>query len=128
MGKRYFLTNIKESPGPFGLPLRECDLPPLPDGARTTQVIGAAAWGLCIVTLPDDNFRPVINHAGVDTLPDVPLNIRMDAIGNQGRNLLLNAFTRRGLATDIVGAADDYAAVIRHIGRRHDPNFDEQAV
>jgi hypothetical protein len=127
VSKRYFIANVKETPDLFG-PLRQADLPTLPEGTRTAGVVGAASWCLVVVDLPDDNFRVVLNHAGIDPLPDMPLGIKVDAMGNQSRNSLTATFTKRGIPFTLAQAGDDYASVIRGIGLINDPNFDEQNV
>lgn len=71
------------------------------------------------------NHTSLINIAGVDALPNFPLDAKINAMQSQAKNGLINAMDRRGFATGLISSADGYRDVIRGIGRELNPNFDE---
>lgn len=84
----------------------------------------AHTWALVLVAAKD--HAAVRQHAGVDPLPDFPLDGKVSAINAATKGQMKAALVRRGLNADaIVDAKDGFREVVRGIGQALDPVFDE---
>ncbi len=79
-------------------------------------------WALVLVAT--NNHAQLRDVAGIDPLPDFPLDGRMNAVNNAAGNAMSAALSRRGVSVSW-GGTDGYRDVVRAIGRRLDAAFDE---
>jgi hypothetical protein len=98
--------------------------------ARIGSVIGQQTgdvfdppWALVVVDAPDHGVA--LNDRDLDVLPAFPLDARMTAMQNATRTAMINRLRARGVNVDAVGNADGYRDVIKIIGQRVRPEFDE---
>lgn len=92
-------------------------IPTGPDGRPTKT------WALVLVAAA--NHAAVRAHKGVNSLPDFPLDGKVSAINVATKAAMAAAFTKRGIPTNIIDGKDGYREVIREIGKRLEPQFDE---
>lgn len=132
MAKRYYLCDIIGTGDEFD-PYRPAvadlgvnwvgSIPTHPEG-HTQHGHPVHSWALVLVAAKD--HAAVRAHAGVDALPDFPLDGKVSAINAATKGLMKAALTSRGLNADaIVDEKDGFREVIRGIGQSADPVFDE---
>jgi hypothetical protein len=132
MAKRYYLSDIIGTGDEFD-PYRPAvadmgvnwvgSIPTHPEG-HPEHGRPVHTWALVLVAAKD--HAAVRAHAGVDPLPDFPLDGKVQAINAATKGLMKAALTRRGLNADnLVDAKDGFREVVRGIGKAIDPVFDE---
>jgi len=82
-----------------------------------------ATWALCLVDAP--NHAALIADPALRVLPDFPLDGRLTALSPSGRTAAEAAVTHFGIATDTLDFSNGYRELIRSIGRRLIPSFNE---
>lgn len=86
---------------------------------------GAPVSPWALVVVETNNHARLLSKAGVDPLPDFPLDGKVTAIENATRTAVKARLSARGIPTALVDNADGYREVIRGIGRRLEAAFDE---
>lgn len=79
-------------------------------------------WALSIVAAQNHDKFKFKGKAGIDQLPDSPMDGKVSAI--QGRGQMDDAFSRRGIPS-LPGNVDGFRDVIRHVGRQLSVGFNE---
>jgi hypothetical protein len=93
---------------------------------RSVNVMGdGATWALVRVATKD--HRPLLTDPRLDVLPDFPMDARMNAMQTAARNRMEQALSRRGIDVGLVAGADGFRDLVRALGRKHDPQFHEDA-
>lgn len=78
-----------------------------------------------LVLVNVSNHSALLSDPQFDSMPDFPLDAKVNSLQSQAKNAMLNAMSKRGFATGLISSADGYRDVIRGIGRELNPNFDE---
>ncbi len=77
----------------------------------------------CLVLIGTANHVPLRGRKGVDPLPDVSLDVRVQAINRAAIQATEQALARRGLPSDLFSGKDGYRDVVEAIGKAIDPGF-----
>lgn len=80
---------------------------------------------LALLNVPD--HTPFLADPRNDPLPEFPLDGRVAAIHGPTKAAMVAAMERRRIPTDDVDRADGFRDVIRSLGRRGKPEFNEDA-
>lgn len=127
MGKRYYLAPIVGT-GTDADPYRAatadynaaCTIVPPPTGPDGRPL---ALWTLAIVGTVDHSA--LLADATLGPLPDGALDGAIAALSRAARRQLDDALAKFGLADLSPQPGDGYRDLLRAIGRRHQPGFDE---
>lgn len=84
-----------------------------------------ASWVLVLVSA--NNHGAIISDPAIDSLPDFPLDGKVSAIQTATKNTMISRLQARGIDTAFIGSADGYRDVIRGIGQKYEPAFDENS-
>lgn len=83
----------------------------------------ATDWALVIVG--GNKHSEIMKDKRLDVLPDWSYDGRISGLSAAAKTGLLKAMQRRGIDTSIVQNQDDYRSVLRVIGQKLTPTFDE---
>lgn len=128
MAKRYYLCPIVETIDGDGLRLFRPKVAEI--GVSHTAIIATGPDGVpttdwCLVMVATDDHAKVRALAGVDPMPDFPLDGKVSAIQRQTLVAMKAAVERRGIDPAVIDGADGYRDAVRAIGRALDSTFDE---
>lgn len=85
----------------------------------------ALPWCLCVIAGRRMDLAQA--HADIDLLPDVPLDIKVQAIQAGTKAAMKARMQARGIDTATVDNADGFRDVVRALGQLHAPDFNENA-
>lgn len=88
---------------------------------------GALLQPWALVCVEANNHVPFVGKPGVIDLPDFPLDGKVSAIQTSVKNKMLSRLQARGIDTSPIANTDGYRETIRTIGKRLNPNFDENS-
>jgi hypothetical protein len=95
------------------------------------DVTGQPLFNWCLVIVEALDHTAALADASVDATPDVALDVKWNAISQAVRNVFKNKLQARyGFTVAELGGldnADGYREVIRAIGQKLDPTFNENA-
>ncbi len=95
---------------------------------RSVQVMPGdpetGTWALVLVA--GRNLGFLNGQPGVDLLPDFPKDGRLNAMHGPTKMGMERALSRRGITVDTTSSRG-YREVLRDVGRKHNPQFDEDA-
>lgn len=94
-------------------------------GAIPTGPDGRPLYAWALVLVASNDHAKLRNAAGVDPLPDFPLDGKVSSINTATKNAMLARMTARNINRSFVDNTDGYREVIRGIGRQLEPSFDE---
>jgi hypothetical protein len=86
---------------------------------------GAYQGNWVLVILAARNHTPAVADRRNDPMPDVPLDVATNAVGQAQQAALSAALSRRGIAIGNLWSSEGYRSVVRRIGRQLNPAFDE---
>ena len=96
-----------------------------PEGTvQTFAIHPTEPWALIQIVHPV-NVLPIPGNIDADELPDVALDVKISAIHVATRERMKSDIAKRGISSSFVDNSDGYREVIRTLGQRVDPNFDE---
>lgn len=127
--KRYYISPVIEVPSAeFGTEYRtkiaDYGVPSvavIPSDPVTGKPL--ATWALVLVST--NNHGAILADATIDALPDFPLDGKVSAIQTATKNAMISKLQARGIDTAFIGSADGYRDVIRGIGQKFEPAFNE---
>ena len=132
MAKRYYLATVIVDVDPveggprvraktaFYAISQSAVIPSGPDGMPLFN------WALVVVN--GVNHAPLLADSQIDALPDVPLDVKVNAITTSVRQDMSAALARRGIAAAVITQADGYRDVIRGLGRVLQADFNENGL
>ena len=80
-------------------------------------------WTLVLVNTV--NHGKLLADNSIDAMPDFPLDGKVSAINTATKNAMISKLQARGIDTAFVSNADGYRDVIRGIGQKLEPSFNE---
>jgi hypothetical protein len=87
------------------------------------MVTGQPLYTWAFVLVATDDHTVLRSDKRIDTMPDFPLDGRMNAINSAASKALENALSRRGISLTW-NSTEGYREVLQAIGKRLGPNFD----
>lgn len=125
--KRYYVCDIIGD-GSFENPYRAA----VADGTVNAAVTmpnsdpntGAPLGNWCLCMVATGNHARLNGRAGIDAMPDFPLDGKVSAIQTATRNAVSARLSARGIP-DVFSNSDGYREVIRKLGQQLQPDFSE---
>lgn len=129
MAKRYYICPVVQMDDGTGMLSYMPSVAALPgvsySAVMPTGPDGRPAKDWCLVIVASSDHTAIRALAGVDPLPDFPLDGKVSAIQRQTMVAMKGAAEKRGVDPSLIDGADGYRDALRIIGRALEPAFDE---
>ncbi|NMC75390.1 MAG: hypothetical protein GYA56_13685 [Geobacteraceae bacterium] len=127
--KRYYLAEIEriEEDGETGYRCRASAYPGLlfEGGEILTDGNGVPVHRFTLVLVKEADHARLIGDPLMHPLPQVDLDVTISGIPAAAKNEMVSMLKSLGVDTSCIADTDGYREVIRELGRRNYPGFDE---
>ena len=90
---------------------------------QSDPVTGHPIHADCFVLVATANHAKLKADAGIDAMPDFPLDGKLSSITTATKNSMMNKLKARGFNVDGLGNTDGFRDVLQQIGVQRDPVF-----